>query len=69
MNCPKCGYGYSTVVDCRTTGNAKIRRRECNGCGHRFTCYEVSAEDYGMLTRLLKQARIIKKILEEFKVC
>lgn len=42
MRCPKCGWEESKVVDSRPAElNAAIRRRrECLGCGFRFTTYE-----------------------------
>ena len=42
MRCPKCGCEVSKVVDSRPSeGNDAIRRRrECVGCGFRFTTYE-----------------------------
>ena len=42
MRCPKCGCEESKVVDSRPSeGNDAIRRRrECTGCGFRFTTYE-----------------------------
>ncbi len=42
MNCPICNQSDTKVLDSRTnsSGNAVRRRRECNGCGHRFTTYE-----------------------------
>ena len=42
MRCPKCGCDESRVVDSRPSENndAIRRRRECIGCGHRFTTYE-----------------------------
>ena len=42
MKCPFCGYEESKVIDSRPTDeNEKIRRRrECTGCGRRFTTYE-----------------------------
>ncbi len=43
MKCPFCGYGESKVIDSRPTdeGEKIRRRRECMGCGKRFTTYEV----------------------------
>ena len=40
--CPKCGCEESKVVDSRPSENndAIRRRRECAGCGFRFTTYE-----------------------------
>ncbi len=42
MKCPYCGYLESKVVDSRPTeeGSSIRRRRECLGCGKRFTTYE-----------------------------
>jgi transcriptional repressor NrdR len=42
MKCPQCGYMEDKVVDSRTTkeGEAIRRRRECLGCGKRYTTYE-----------------------------
>jgi transcriptional repressor NrdR len=42
MRCPHCGNFDDKVVESRTlaNGDAIRRRRECNGCGYRFTSYE-----------------------------
>ena len=42
MRCPFCKKPDSRVVDSRATddGNTIRRRRECSGCGRRFTTYE-----------------------------
>lgn len=42
MLCPSCSHDQDRVVDSRSTreGAAIRRRRECLGCGHRFTTYE-----------------------------
>lgn len=42
MKCPYCCYLQSHVVDSRQNedGTAIRRRRECDGCGRRFTTYE-----------------------------
>jgi transcriptional repressor NrdR len=42
MRCPFCSGLESRVVDSRLTepGDAVRRRRECDGCGKRFTTYE-----------------------------
>jgi len=42
MKCPYCGYLQSRVVDSRQSedGGSIRRRRECDGCGRRFTTYE-----------------------------
>ena len=42
MKCPKCGVDNDRVLDSRSArdGAAIRRRRECAGCGYRFTTYE-----------------------------
>ena len=54
MRCPHCGCGDDKVVESRTLANGEAirRRRECEGCGYRFTSYE-RTED--------KQVMVIKK--------
>ena len=46
MRCPYCHDTEDRVVDSRTSreGRAIRRRRECVGCGRRFTTYEVVEE-------------------------
>ena len=43
MKCPFCKQADSRVIDSRAAedGATIRRRRECNGCGRRFTTYEV----------------------------
>lgn len=47
MRCPKCGCQDDKVIDSRASreGATIRRRRECNGCGHRFTTYEEFERD------------------------
>jgi transcriptional repressor NrdR len=42
MRCPHCGHLEDRVVDSREAqeGQTTRRRRECLGCGRRFTTYE-----------------------------
>ncbi len=42
MRCPKCGSQDDKVIDSRSSGDGVQirRRRECLGCGTRFTTYE-----------------------------
>jgi transcriptional repressor NrdR len=42
MRCPFCSSDSTRVVDSRLSepGDAVRRRRECEGCGNRFTTYE-----------------------------
>jgi transcriptional repressor NrdR len=50
MRCPKCGCQEDKVIDSRASreGATIRRRRECTGCGHRFTTYE-EVEREGLL--------------------
>jgi transcriptional repressor NrdR len=40
MRCPACLESESRVVDSRTAGESIRRRRQCSGCGERFTTHE-----------------------------
>ena len=42
MKCPYCGHLEDKVVDSRESKEGEVirRRRECLGCGKRFTSYE-----------------------------
>ena len=41
MNCPFCGHTETRVLDSRPHDERIRRRRECLGCGKRFTTYEI----------------------------
>jgi transcriptional repressor NrdR len=54
MRCPKCGGQEDRVVDSRASreGATIRRRRECEGCGYRFTTYEqIEHEELMVLKR------------------
>ena len=40
MRCPHCSHGDSKVIDSRESGDGIRRRRECGGCGLRYTTTE-----------------------------
>jgi len=40
MKCGFCGVSESKVIDTRATADSIKRRRECLGCGKKFTTYE-----------------------------
>jgi transcriptional repressor NrdR len=42
VRCPHCGNFDDKVIESRTLANGEAirRRRECGGCGYRFTSYE-----------------------------
>ena len=46
MRCPFCSFESTRVVDSRLTdpGDSVRRRRECAGCGNRFTTHERTEE-------------------------
>jgi transcriptional repressor NrdR len=64
LNCPKCGFGYSNVIDARQSGIAKRRRRVCSQCGLRYTSYEMLDFDYEKLMEERKQTKKAIQILE-----
>jgi transcriptional repressor NrdR len=53
MRCPHCGNVDDKVIESRTlaNGDAIRRRRECNGCGYRFTSYERLEEQQFMVIK------------------
>ena len=54
MRCPVCGCLEDKVIDSRSVreDSAVRRRRECTGCGHRFTTYEsIIREELKVLKR------------------
>ncbi|MBN1664384.1 MAG: transcriptional repressor NrdR [Deltaproteobacteria bacterium] len=53
MKCPFCGNGENKVIDSRISkdGSAIRRRRECLGCGKRFTTYEYVEEVLPMVVK------------------
>ena len=54
MKCPRCGADDDKVMDSRSVreGAAIRRRRECNGCGYRYTTYEeVDRDDVTVIKR------------------
>ena len=54
MRCPKCGRQEDRVIDSRASreGATIRRRRECAGCGYRFTTYEeIEREELMVLKR------------------
>ena len=51
MHCPYCDSVSTSVVDTRDAGDAVRRRRECEGCGNRFTTYERAETNVTVLKR------------------
>ena len=51
MKCTLCG-GKVYVVETEPRKHVLVwRRRACRVCGHRFTTYEVSVEDYSLMKK------------------
>jgi len=53
MRCPHCGSFDDKVIESRTLANGDSirRRRECIGCGYRFTSYERIEEKQFMVIK------------------
>lgn len=53
MRCPKCSCQDDKVIDSRSSreGSTIRRRRECVGCGFRFTTYEEIQSDNIMVVK------------------
>ena len=67
MNCPKCGYGFTKVVDSRDIPNGKKRRRECAGCGTRYNAIEILEEDYQNIMMVVRKMKSLTKELESIQ--
>ena len=51
MKCPYCQGNDTRVTDTRGAGEGIRRRRECRGCGKRFTTYEHVAPSKPMVVK------------------
>jgi len=53
VRCPHCGSHDDKVIESRTlaNGDAIRRRRECSGCGYRFTSYERTEDKQFMIVK------------------
>ena len=67
MNCPKCGYGFSKVIDSRIIDFGKKRRRECVGCGARYNAIEILEEDYQNIMMVVRKMKSLTKELESIQ--
>ena len=67
MRCPHCGNIDDKVIESRTlaNGDAIRRRRECNGCGYRFTSYERLEDQQFMVIKRSKLERGVERALEK----
>ena len=60
MECLKCS-GPTGVIDSRPSLPSIRRRRECLDCKHRFSTYEITAEEKESIDKILTAA---KKLLD-----
>ena len=66
MGC-RCGAPLTGVLDSRPIENgSRIRRRRmCGACGHRFTTYEISQEEWDRLkAQDARLQKIVSAVLE-----
>jgi hypothetical protein len=61
IQCDVCGSRESTVTDTRRTRNTIRRKRRCDGCGERWTTYEVSS---AFVSFALEVAQIARPLME-----
>lgn len=63
--CPKCS-STTSVMECRDLGNRFSRRRYCNSgkCNHRYSTYEISAQDYLSLKQVTNMKAKLTEIIE-----
>lgn len=51
VQCPRCN-SQSKVFNSRDVNQARWRRRRCMKCGHRYSTYEIHAEEYERLQQV-----------------
>ena len=66
MNCPKCEFYESEVIDSRKSPFQVRRRRVCVKCGFKWTTYEVDAEIYRDAMMKKKVERQLRSILKSY---
>lgn len=62
VQCPKCN-GESKVIDSRDEESARRRRRQCDKCKHRYTTYEIHADEYNRIRRLKVNVAQIEPVI------
>jgi transcriptional regulator NrdR family protein len=60
MTCPNCGSPQVRVVDSRPVdqGTSVRRRRLCMKCAHKWTTFEIDADQLPTENRMLTRAKI-----------
>lgn len=67
MDCPKCKYYNTLVVDTRNNKDYTVirRRRECQKCGYKFTTYErIEPEEMKIENKARRTLEKIERILD-----
>lgn len=49
FRCQKCGTMRTEVIDSRSAGPFRFRRRRLCKCGHRFSTYEIPADEWQVM--------------------
>jgi len=66
--CPACTAFELRVIESRRKARYTRRRKECGGCGHRLTTYELSAEYFEEVRDAKLQLNKIYKVLGSAEV-
>lgn len=66
MKCPKCGLRQTSVIDTRSHGTYRTRRRKCNHCGERFTTFEINGRAFRHMNKLFELAQDIQAIAKDW---
>jgi transcriptional regulator NrdR family protein len=53
--CPACNSSKGRVFDSRSVGGEVKRKRECEGCGHRWATLEVNLDDLTALDLFVEE--------------
>lgn len=59
MRCPACGGEKVAIKESRFVGSSRWRRRNCIQCDHKWTTYEVSSEDFDIISRSKKSGNVV----------
>lgn len=65
IQCPQCN-GESHVVDSRDEETARRRRRQCDSCHHRYTTYEIHADEFNRIRKLEPVITTLRAVLNQF---
>lgn len=63
MKCPNCNYDGVEVIDSRPAHSRIVRRRKCKTCGHKYTTWEVPADELAELRKRASALDDLRKII------